>query len=217
MGLILSASAGSGIEPIEPGTYPAICYGLVDAGETYNETYDKWSRKVVILWELPGEKIDLGGDAPVSRTISKSYTASLNEKAKLRADLQAWRGRPFTPQELAAFDLRSVVGAPCLLNIQHKKYKERNYADVAGIVKLPKVMPMEKGTLARLIFDLDTDNLEMLEDMPVWLAERVKSSRTYQARIHPAQVTDVLAMDDLAGQAAQAEQYGGIDDEEIPF
>lgn len=216
MSLIVSASAGGTIEPIEAGTYTAVCYGLIDLGEQYSETYDKWTRKVMLLWELPGEKIDLGGDEPVSRTISKMYTSSLSEKAKLRADLQAWRGRPFTQQELAAFDLRTIVGATCLLNIQNREVKERTYADVAGIVKMPKGMPIDHPTLGKLIFDLDTDDLSMLEKMPVWIEERIKKSRTYENRVHPQPVTNVAELDDLEADAARAENEN-IDDEEIPF
>ncbi len=209
MSLILSENnGGSHIEPIEPGTYPALCYGLVDAGDTYNETYDKWSRKVIILWELPGEKLDLGGDEPVSRTISKTYTASLNDKAKLRADLQAWRGRPFTAEELASFDLRTIVGAPCFLNIQQREYKDRTYADVAGIVKLPKGMPVPVGTLEKLVFDLDTDKLSMLEDMPSWIAERIRKSRTYEAR---------MKLETAVPDEARDELFDQIEDEKVPF
>lgn len=216
MSLIVSASAGGTIEPIEAGTYTAVCYGLIDLGEQYSETYDKWTRKVMLLWELPGEKIDLGGDEPVSRTISKMYTSSLGEKAKLRADLQAWRGRPFTTQELAAFDLHAILGVPCLLNIQHREYKERTFAEIAGIVKMPKGMPVEPVTLAPIAFDLDTDDLSMLEKLPAWIEERIKTSRTYENRVHPQPVTNVAELDDLEADAARAENEN-IDDEEIPF
>lgn len=65
---------------MEAGTYPAICYGLVDLGEQYSETYDKWSPKILILFEIPGETLEINGEE-VSRTMSKSYTMSLNEKA----------------------------------------------------------------------------------------------------------------------------------------
>lgn len=220
MSLTVSASVSSNIAPIEAGTYPAVCYGLIDLGEQYNKTYDKWSPKILLMWELPGEKIDLGGDEPVSRTISRSYTCSLNEKSALRRDLAAWRGRDFTDDELRAFDLRNIVGVPCLLNIIHREYDGRTYAEVSAIMKMPKGMTVPPRTLEKLIFDLDTDELSKLDLMPVWVGDRIKKSRTYQARTGVK--TDVLHIDDLEQQAARAELFdkaesGNIDDEDIPF
>ena len=62
MSLYASASGESAIAPIDAGTYPAVCYGLIDIGLQWSETYRKSSPKVVILWELPTEKIEIGGE-----------------------------------------------------------------------------------------------------------------------------------------------------------
>ena len=53
MGLILKASEKR-FEPIPEDTYPAVCVGLYDIGEQFNEKYDKAQKKVVITWELIG-------------------------------------------------------------------------------------------------------------------------------------------------------------------
>lgn len=209
MSLYVSAGS-SNISPIEPGSYPAICYGLIDLGEQYSETYDKWTAKVLLMWEIPGEKIDLGGDEPVSRTITKSYSCSLNEKATLRKDLAAWRGRDFTQEELRKFDLRTIVGAPCLLNIIHRENNNRTYADISAIMKMPKGMFTEPHTLPRIIFDLDEDSLEVIEALPEWVQNRIKESRTYKERVFGKKVTPVDEMDDIG-------VGGPEDEEEVPF
>lgn len=180
---MLTVSAGnSGIPPIEAGTYPAVCYGLVDLGEQYSEAYEKWTRKVMLMWELPTEKIELG-DYPVSRTITQKYTASLNERAALRRDLAAWRGRDFTDEELRCFDLRSIVGAPCMLNIIHREYNGNTYANISAIMKMPKGMQVEKGTLEKIVFDLDTDPLNLIDEkLPEWVGKQIKESRQYKER-----------------------------------
>lgn len=204
---MLTISAGaSGITPIEPGTYPAICYGLIDLGEQYSEQYDKWSRKVLLMWEIPSEKIDLGGDKPVSRTITQKYTASLNERAALRRDLSAWRGRDFTEAELRAFDLRSIVGAPCLLNIIHREYNGNTYANISAIMKLPKGMSIEEPTLENIVFDLDTDPLEMIEDLPEWIGVQIANSRQYKERMTPQAAPPDINDLDL-----------GEEEDEVPF
>lgn len=62
------------------------------------------------------------------------YTVSLNEKANLRKDLEKWRGRKFSADELNGFDLESVIGAPAMLNIVHNEGDEGQvYANVNGI------------------------------------------------------------------------------------
>lgn len=74
--------------------------------------------------------------------VSKKYTPSLHEKASLRKDLQAWRGRTFTKEELAGFELDNVIGVCCQLNLIHNVSQKngKTYANIAGI------MPLGKGT-----------------------------------------------------------------------
>jgi hypothetical protein len=69
------------------------------------------------------------------------YTASLHEKAKLRKDLESWRGRAFTPEELKGFDLEKLIGANCQIQVVHAKVGEKVYANVAAIVPLSKNQP----------------------------------------------------------------------------
>lgn len=182
MSLTVNGSSAGSIEPIEEGTHLGVCNMLVDLGMQYSEAYKNSSRKVLIGWEIPDETIELD-DGPHPRQISKRYTASLNEKSNLRADLAAWRGRDFSPEELAAFDLRNIVGASCLINVIHKDSNGRTYANIQNIMALPKGMQKGKLSEPALIFDLDTDPLDIVEKMPQWIAEIIKKSETYQARI----------------------------------
>ncbi len=191
MSLTVNSGSASTIAPIDEGTHLGVCNMIVDLGMQYNETYKNSSRKVLIGWEIPGETIELD-DGPHTRTISKRYTASLNESANLRQDLAAWRGRDFTAQELEAFDLRTILGKSCLINVIHKESAGKTYANIQNIMALPK--GMEKGTLSSpaVVFDLDTDPLEAVEKLPKWIAEIIKKSQTYQDRLTaPPAVTEV--------------------------
>ena len=156
MSLTTSAKGGASIAPLEPGTYPAICYGLIDIGVQYNETYKNSSPKIIIMWEIPGETITIEGEEK-PRVMSQTYTSSLNERAALRRDLALWRGRDFTEAELASFDLKTIVGVPCLLTVVQREYNGRTYANIGGVTKMAKGMERPKGTLEKVIFDLDTD------------------------------------------------------------
>lgn len=180
--LTASASSGASYAPIPEGTYTAVCNMLVDLGMQFNEAYKNTSRKVLIQWQIPDETIEIDGKEE-PRTISNRYTLSLGEKASLRADLAAWRGRDFTPQELEAFDLRNIVGAPCLINIIHKDSNGKRYANISSIMALPKGMPKPKISGEPIIFDLDESPLSDVAKLPKWVAEIIYKSDTYQEKV----------------------------------
>lgn len=184
MSLTVNGSSASSIEPIPEGTHLAVCSMLIDLGMQYSEQYKNSSRKVLIGWEIPEETIELD-DGPHPRTISKRYTASLNERSNLRADLAAWRGRDFSPEELAAFDLRNIVGKSCLINIIHSTKEGKTYANIGSVMALPKGMAKGKLSEPPTVFDLDTDPLELVDNFPKWISEIVKKSSTYQERLAP--------------------------------
>lgn len=190
MSLIVNSNPASSIAPIPEGTHLGVCNMLVDLGMQFNETYKNTAHKILIGWEIPGETIELD-DGEHNRTISKIYTSSLNESANLRQDLAAWRGRDFTGQELEAFDLRSIVGTSCLINVVHQAKNGKTYANIQSIMALPK--GMEKGRLSEnaIIFDLDSDPLDKVDALPKWVAEMIKKSETYQERlIQPPTMTE---------------------------
>lgn len=194
--LTASASSGASYAPIPEGTYPAVCNMLVDLGMQFNEAYKNTSRKVLIQWQIPEETIEIDGEE-VPRTISNRYTLSLGEKASLRADLAAWRGRDFTPQELEAFDLRNIVGAPCLINIIHKDSNGKRYANISSIMALPKGMPKPRISGEPIIFDLDESPLADVAKLPKWVAEIIYKSTTYQDKIStPPTAEDFKELDD---------------------
>ena len=70
----------------------------------------------------------------------KRYTLSLHEKSALRKDLEPWRGRPFTEEELQGWDVESVIAAPCMISVVQNASGGNVYANVSGIMRLPKGM-----------------------------------------------------------------------------
>ncbi|UOF78802.1 phage associated protein [Caudoviricetes sp.] len=144
MSLIVSDSGGD-FKRVPVGVFSARCFSVIDLGtqivEFNGET--KHQRKVQLGWELYGED-DQGNplttDDGEPMSISKRYTLSLSEKSKLRPDLEAWRGKPFTEVELKGFDLQDLLGAPCFLNVTHTEKNGKTYSNVASITPLPRQM-----------------------------------------------------------------------------
>lgn len=184
MSLTASGNSGSSFEPIPAGTYAAVCYMLVDLGmqETEYKGTKKTSQKCQIGWEIPELTMQTDGE-DVPRVISKRYTVSLNERAALRQDLAAWRGRDFTEEELAGFDLRNVVGAPCLIQINHQDVNGKTYSNIQSIMAMPRGMEKPKPTGKKIIYDIDADPTSAAEFLPEWLRKIVKESESYQKKV----------------------------------
>lgn len=173
---------------LEAGGYVARCYAIIDIGEQYNQTYDNYSRKVVFAWELPTETIEVDG-AEKPRAISETYTMSLGEKSNLRKMLENWRGRAFTAQELDGFDLESVLGAPCMLNVLHKaKQNGEPFAKIGSVSRLPKGMTAPEPVNPQRLFSLeDAGALEAMGELPEWMQNRIRESRTYRELHNPTE------------------------------
>lgn len=138
MGRYAKETGGGDFQQAPEGSHVARCIKLIDLGTQKGEYQGKpiIREQVVIQWELPTETIDTD-DGPKPMIVSKFYTNSLSEKANLRADLESWRGRQFTPEELDGFDLEKILGAPALVNVIHN---DKGKARIKGVMSLPKGM-----------------------------------------------------------------------------
>ena len=182
MSLIASdKGTGTHFEIIPEDTYTAICCEVIDLGLQENKTYDKVQPKVLIGWELPELQVEISGEMK-PRIFTKQYTNSLNDKATLRKDLVAWRGKQFTEEELKGFDVSKLLGVPCLLQIVHSKSGDRTYANLGGITKLPKGMPQPTPQTDKIRFDIDESPLSMIDELPSWIQDIIKESIEYKKR-----------------------------------
>lgn len=171
MSLTVSEGATGTYTPPVAGTFTARCIGLIDLG-TQASTFEgetKHAHKLLVQFELtdPDNRRDDGS----AHIVSKRFTASLHPKAALRGFLEAWRGRPFTPQELAGFHLKALLGLPCLLSLVHATKGDRTYCNIAGAMKLPKGMPAPAGELELTHFDLSAPDWVQFELLP----ERIRA------------------------------------------
>lgn len=182
MAIFVSAGEGSSYTPIEEGTYMALCYGLVDTGDEYSEKFDKCQDRFSILWELVGAGTITVDGKEYNRSISKSYTKSLNAKSTLRKDLRAWRGREFTDEELKKFNMSNILGAPCQIQVINSQSGEKTYSNIAAIMSLPKGMPKPQPTQEMIHWDFQENTIDddMYKKIPAWLKTKIETSETYQ-------------------------------------
>lgn len=215
MSLYVNEGAGTTIPLLAEDVYPAVCCMLVDLGDQYSERFGNTQRKVLISWELPGEKLDNGD----TRRLSNTYTASLNSKGNLRKDLISWRGRDFTVEELKKFDLRNIVGAPCMLSVIHKVGQDGNKrAVIGGIMKLPKGMAKPEPTGEPVVFDLDDPTAaEKITALPEWIQTRIKESETWKEMEEAAEEREAIRNESEAPDTkAELMDIDGADGQ-LPF
>lgn len=179
MGLIAKDSGGEEFDPCPAGTHLARCAWLIDIGTQDSPNYGA-KRQCIIGWEMPAVLIPDGERKGEPYFLSKFYTLSLHEKANLCKDLEAWRGKVFTEDEREGFDLRNVVGHPCLLSVIHqsKEGKTKPQARIGGVMAVPSGTECPPAVNVPIVFDIDTDlyNQPMLDTLPEWVQKKVAAS-----------------------------------------
>lgn len=136
MSVFVSGASAKDFTPAPEGAHQAVCVDVVDLGVL--ETTWGPKHKLDIRWQISE---DMEDGKPF--LVSKRYTASLNEKATLRHDLESWRGKAFTDAELMKFDVEVLIGVNCLLNVIHKagtKNPAKMFARIATVTPLVKGM-----------------------------------------------------------------------------
>ena len=164
---------------ISEGVHLAVCVGVWDLGTQYNKTFEKEIHQLLIMWEIPDERITIDNkDLPLA--ISKRYTLSLNEKANLRKDLEAWRGKAFPAETLKeGFDLKKILGKTCQIQIIHNENNGKTFANIAGIMALPKGTKSLEPENPLRFYSME-DSKEIPEDTPDWIKDIIKQSKEFQ-------------------------------------
>lgn len=213
MGFIAKDSGGGNFKRVPAGAYIGRCYSLIDLGTqtSTGQFGEKSQHKLRIGWELFGE--DENGDSltvevdgqQMPMTISKSYTVSLHEKAGLRKDLQAWRGREFTDEEAKAFDVSKLLGAYCMVNVTTSETNGKTYSNVAGLTPLPGALKNAKPAPVHDIvsFDLDAPDMAVFAAFHEKLQEAIKRAPEWKR----------------VGKTAEPSSNGdsGWPDDDVPF
>lgn len=179
--MIISDSGGTAFEQPPTGSHAARCIAIIDLG-TQRTTYEgeaQIKHQLIIRWELSNELMTEGDYAGKPFTVSKFYTASLHEKAGLRKDLAAWRGRDFTADELRGFDLKTILGHPCMLSVG---LSEKGKAKVTSVIGLPKGMSAPKQINPSFNFSLDVNQYTEagFDALSKGFKEMVQASPEYQ-------------------------------------
>jgi len=210
---LYAENAGGDFERCPIGNHLGRCYRIIDLGTQKTEYMGtpKFSHKVMLGWELfctddNGQQVRMRDGRLFA--IFKNYTLSWSEKANLRLDLQSWRGKPFSPEEMKRFDLKNVLGVYGMINvIERQGQNGKTYANVSSLTPVPSVvrqngLPTAVNKLE--FFNISEPNMDLFNSFSENLKTKISSSPEWQKRSVQAQPqNDYSAFADT--------------DEEIPF
>ena len=207
----------SNFTPIDEGQYEGVCFRVIDLGTREEQWKDSPPKKRTILhvsWEIQ----DSNNDNGEPHVLGKTYTASLNENSALFKDLKLWRGKPFTDDELAEFDVSKMIGAPAMLVVKHT---DENKAKITDLFR-PDVFKVKPTKNDSVIFDLtdyckevsgESNSDKMIkayDNLPEWMQGLIKESFEFAAVADSYEEPAKQSLKDIV----DAEE---IDDDDVPF
>ena len=184
MSLIVSKNDNDKPRTLVPeGPHVARCTAVIDLG-TQTQEYKgetKKNKKILISWEFPEITAVFDketGEQPLGRSLH--YNASLHEKSTLRKHLAAWRGRQFTDKELEGFDLKNVLGVPCLATVMHKKKLDGTVTDrIDNISALPKGLKCPDAVNEAYCYSIENHPTNW-DRLPDWVKKQIEESPEYK-------------------------------------
>lgn len=214
MSLYASAESTTRI-PAPAGAHIGRCYGVIDLGSHLNPQSGKMIRKILIQFELPNELHTFREEnGPEPFVVSREFGLFLSEKSHLRPFLEGWRGRPFTPEELAKFDVMVLAGLPCFINIIHNQKGDKTYANIASVMTVPKGMtcPPAKNKIVTLSLN-EEFSMETFKALPEWIRKKIEGTQEYRSIVNDEPAFPSGNQEGNAGTSYHA----GLDDDTIPF
>ncbi len=217
----LTVSEGPGAySPCPSGTYAARLCALVDLG-TQTSTWEgeqKSAHKVLLTFEIcdPETRREDGG----AHTISRRFTASLHSKSALRKLLEAWRGRPFNPAELKQFDLKVLLGMPCMVSVLHETKADKTFANLASVMKLPRGFDLGIESEPLVRFDMAEPDWTVFAGLSSRLQTQISESPEFKLLTPPKSVSlPAPPARPTAPAPAAADTGSGFDDmaDDVPF
>lgn len=204
MGIYAEKKESGDFVQVEPGTYFARCYSMIEIGtiETEFQGEKKKAHQVNITWELPTElAVFKEENGPEPFVVSKTYRLSMHEKATLRKDLESWRGKSYTEAEAKRFDITKLLSQPCILSIIHEPSKtdpNKNYVRISSISKLMKGQECPPQINQTRLLSFEDWNEDLFKSLPEWIQEKIKTSDEYKAKQEPTMVGHDDSNDELS-------------------
>ena len=216
---ISDSGGGRNFKPVPAGLHQARCDMVVSIGE--QETPWGAKPKHVLRFQLPSVRVDYekdGQQVNAPAIVYQTYTSSLHEKSGLRKALESWRGKKFTGDELQKFDLATVLGKACQLQIIHiekvdRRGQPKTYANINAILPAGDSPPALEGET--LLYD-PIDAPENRDKLPQWLKDKLNVGAN-DMMLEAETAGIYQRMDDATREPGSDDDKPMFEDDEIPF
>lgn len=175
MPFLTKDSGGKGFDPVPEDTHIARCITVVDIG--IQDTFFGKKEQVYLGFEIPSIRVEWDDKEGVHHTgaalIGSTYTNSIHAKSILGQHLTSWRGKAFSDEEREGFEVFNVLGAPCLISVVHKMKGNNTYANINGIMRLPKGMVAPNPDGEQIAYSpQDATKIGNFVKLPEWLQKK---------------------------------------------
>ena len=131
----------------------------------------------------------------------------------MRQDIETWRGKVYTNEEIDKFELRNILNQWGMLSVIETQNNGNTYTNIATINPVPAAIKkngLPEGFNPAKVFDIDKPDWELWDLFSDKLKEKIKKSPEWQAQHGDAEGS---GPEDISKQA------GNFDDMEndLPF
>jgi hypothetical protein len=164
--------------------WPGLVYYVFHNGSS-TQTVEATLKTAIPEWNEPKKYTDKDGKEVESVfSISKEMTFSMGKKSNLRPLVEGMVGRALSDDEAFEFDLDTLLGQSCVLNIIHDKSKTTGnpYSKIASAMPLMKGMVAPEAVNQLRIIDVATSPEEDINFLYDKLRDKMKSSKEWLER-----------------------------------
>lgn len=197
---LLSSDKGGGsdFEPVPTGTHVARCVTVVDLG--FQDTPWGAKEKVYIGFEVPSVRVKWTKDDVEhegAAIIGSQYTNSIHPDSNLGKNLISWRGKAFTEDEKAGFDLFNILDVPCMISVIHNTKGDKTYANISTIMGTPKEIDIPIRETDLLAYSpQDAAKAGNFDKMPEWLQKKCTEGHRTKDNPPPTETDNWFALPD---------------------
>ena len=108
--------------------------------------------------------------------LTKWMQESIFRKANMRKAIEAALGRSLTEAEAAGFDIRTILGKPCLVTVVHKDGENGINANIEGFAALPAGMTAPELMAKPIAYNFEADGRSIPDEVPEFIQKAIKES-----------------------------------------
>ena len=191
--MIIDESPTQEFRKIDAGSYLGRCFSVIDLGHQTvsfienGQPSQKQQRKVLVSFELFGD--DSNGPLEIDgkpMVINKKYTFSMNEAAKLRLDIESWKGKKLVKGVDLPFDMKSMLDKWAMVNVVHNDWNGKTYANLNSLSQVPSMIVkagFPKTFNENVLFDLSKFTQESFDKLWPWVQDMIKKSAEWSNKV----------------------------------